>query len=76
MLFGVFDGHSGPACAQILAKRLFDYICAGLLSKDILQKYAMSLEGKNFVHKFKILISDLKFIISLMNPSFFEIPCK
>ncbi|KAK7603643.1 hypothetical protein V9T40_003642 [Parthenolecanium corni] len=46
MLFGVFDGHGGPACAQVLAKRLFDYICAGLLPKDILRQYAQSLEGR------------------------------
>lgn len=26
LLFGVFDGHAGPSCAQIIAKRLLRYI--------------------------------------------------
>src|SRR3989442_366619 len=38
MLFGVFDGHGGPACGQVVAKRLLDYTAASLLPKDVLQK--------------------------------------
>uniref|UniRef100_A0A2P2I8Z1 Dehydrogenase (Acetyl-transferring)-phosphatase 1, mitochondrial-like n=1 Tax=Hirondellea gigas TaxID=1518452 RepID=A0A2P2I8Z1_9CRUS len=30
-LFGVFDGHGGPECSQVVAKRLFDYVAAALL---------------------------------------------
>lgn len=37
-LFGVFDGHAGPSCAQILCKRLMRYIATGLVSPDILRK--------------------------------------
>lgn len=40
MLFGVFDGHGGPACGQVVAKRLLDYTAASLLPKDVLQKIA------------------------------------
>lgn len=36
---GVFDGHGGPACAQVISKRLFKYIAAALLPLDKLQKY-------------------------------------
>lgn len=38
MLFGVYDGHSGPACAQVVSKRLFKYIAASLLPSDILHQ--------------------------------------
>ncbi|KAF2366975.1 PPM-type phosphatase domain [Trinorchestia longiramus] len=30
-LFGIFDGHGGPECSQVVAKRLFDYVAAALL---------------------------------------------
>ncbi|XP_047735781.1 pyruvate dehydrogenase [acetyl-transferring]-phosphatase 1, mitochondrial-like isoform X2 [Hyalella azteca] len=30
-LFGVFDGHGGPECSQVVAKRLFEYVAAALL---------------------------------------------
>lgn len=36
---GVFDGHGGPACAQVISKRLFKYIAAALLPQNLLQKY-------------------------------------
>ncbi|CAH0716377.1 unnamed protein product, partial [Brenthis ino] len=38
-LMGVFDGHGGPACAQVISKRLFKYIAAALLPLNQLQKY-------------------------------------
>ncbi|XDV51636.1 hypothetical protein PO909_020480, partial [Leuciscus waleckii] len=31
MLFGVFDGHAGSACAQAVSERLFYYIAVSLL---------------------------------------------
>lgn len=40
LLMGVFDGHGGPACAQVISKRLFNYIAANLLPADILKKCA------------------------------------
>ncbi|RZF40815.1 hypothetical protein LSTR_LSTR003325 [Laodelphax striatellus] len=45
MLMGVFDGHGGASCAQVIAKRLFDYITISLLPQDLLQKYLQSLES-------------------------------
>ncbi len=30
-LFAVFDGHGGPACAQAVKERLFNYIAVSLL---------------------------------------------
>ena len=34
MMFGVFDGHRGPACAQAISERLFNYIAAEVLPYD------------------------------------------
>lgn len=42
-LIGVFDGHAGGACAQVIAKRLYRYITACLLPHDHLQEYIVSL---------------------------------
>ncbi|XP_076272575.1 pyruvate dehydrogenase [acetyl-transferring]-phosphatase 1-like protein, mitochondrial isoform X2 [Rhynchophorus ferrugineus] len=42
-LVGVFDGHGGGACAQVIAKRLFNYITACLLPHDILTQYQSNL---------------------------------
>jgi len=39
---GVFDGHAGGSCAQVLSKRLFEYIAASLLHPDVVQKYSQS----------------------------------
>ena len=34
MLFGIFDGHGGAACGQVVAKRLLHYVAAGLLTVE------------------------------------------
>lgn len=39
ILMGIFDGHGGPACAQVISKRLLNYIAAALLPLDDLKKY-------------------------------------
>lgn len=36
---GVFDGHGGPACAQVISKRLLKYVAAALLPLTDLKKY-------------------------------------
>jgi pyruvate dehydrogenase phosphatase len=42
---GVFDGHGGAACAQVVAKRLFNYITVSLLPPDLLYKYLQSMDN-------------------------------
>lgn len=42
-LFGVFDGHGGSACAQVISKRLYYYIAACLLPHDSLLEYIKSV---------------------------------
>jgi len=39
MLFGIFDGHGGAACGQVVAKRLLHYIAAGLLPPQDLARH-------------------------------------
>lgn len=36
---GVFDGHGGSACAQVISKRILNYIAAALLPMDLLNKF-------------------------------------
>lgn len=36
---GVFDGHGGPACAQVISKRMLSYIAAALLPMDLLNNF-------------------------------------
>ncbi|KAH1002689.1 hypothetical protein HUJ04_008753 [Dendroctonus ponderosae] len=43
LLVGVFDGHGGGACAQVIAKRLFNYITACLLPHENLLQYVHSI---------------------------------
>ncbi|KAG8281493.1 [Pyruvate dehydrogenase [acetyl-transferring]]-phosphatase 1, mitochondrial [Homalodisca vitripennis] len=45
MLLGVFDGHGGAACAQVVAKRLFNYVSVSLLPPDLLYKYLQSMDN-------------------------------
>lgn len=37
-LLGVFDGHAGPSCAQIICKRLMRYIATSLIPPYVLQQ--------------------------------------
>lgn len=46
-LFGVFDGHGGGACAQVVAKRLYHYIAAYLLSPIQLQALSDSFANSD-----------------------------
>ena len=45
LLFGVFDGHGGAACAQAASERLLDYIAVSLLPHDLLESYSQSLNS-------------------------------
>lgn len=65
MLLGVFDGHGGASCAQVLAKRLPHYVTASLLPPEQLKKYLQSLHGGENINMLKeindrvILVEDL-----------------
>ncbi|XP_014257544.1 pyruvate dehydrogenase [acetyl-transferring]-phosphatase 1, mitochondrial [Cimex lectularius] len=50
LLMGVFDGHAGAACAQVLAKRLLKYVAVALLPQNELKEYAKALEENRKVH--------------------------
>eukprot|EP00058_Branchiostoma_floridae_P026989 XP_002612480.1 hypothetical protein BRAFLDRAFT_278942 [Branchiostoma floridae] len=45
MLFGVFDGHGGSACAQTVSERLLDYIAVSLMDYKQLCDYKSSMES-------------------------------
>lgn len=50
-LFGVFDGHAGPSCAQIICKRLMRYIAASLVKPDVLKcKLNEGAKSNSFLH--------------------------
>jgi pyruvate dehydrogenase phosphatase len=66
LLLGIFDGHGGAACGQVVAKRLLHYIAAGLLSPaDLARHRAVWEEGRKeslvqtFNDNFE-LVKDLK----------------
>lgn len=44
-LLGVFDGHGGGACAQVISKRLFHYISACLLPPKLLKEYLNAVDS-------------------------------
>ncbi|KAJ1523542.1 hypothetical protein ONE63_001390 [Megalurothrips usitatus] len=52
MLYGVFDGHGGAACAQVIAKRLFNYITVCLLPSDLLQEYYQGGTNKKLLEPY------------------------
>uniref|UniRef100_T1IYH4 PPM-type phosphatase domain-containing protein n=1 Tax=Strigamia maritima TaxID=126957 RepID=T1IYH4_STRMM len=48
LLFGVFDGHAGSACAEIVSQRIFNYLAASFIPRDLLIDYAkVFAEGGN-----------------------------
>nr|XP_061812434.1 pyruvate dehydrogenase [acetyl-transferring]-phosphatase 2, mitochondrial-like [Nerophis lumbriciformis] len=44
MLFGVFDGHGGWACAQAVSERLLNYIAVAMMSKHSLEELEICTE--------------------------------
>ncbi|KAM7396602.1 hypothetical protein PAMP_019635 [Pampus punctatissimus] len=44
MLFGVFDGHGGWACAQAVSERLLYYIAIAMMSKQSLEELERCME--------------------------------
>ncbi|XP_032659670.1 pyruvate dehydrogenase [acetyl-transferring]-phosphatase 2, mitochondrial [Chelonoidis abingdonii] len=44
MMFGVFDGHAGYACAQSVSQRLLYYIAVSLMSQQTLEEIEFAME--------------------------------
>lgn len=49
MMFGIFDGHAGSACAEVVSQRLFDYVAASFLPPELLAEFStlMKQQGKS-----------------------------
>ncbi|XP_015279756.1 PREDICTED: pyruvate dehydrogenase [acetyl-transferring]-phosphatase 2, mitochondrial [Gekko japonicus] len=45
VMFGVFDGHAGYACAQTVSERLFFYIAISLLPRQRLEEMEFAMES-------------------------------
>lgn len=48
-LFAVFDGHTGPACAQAISQRLFYYITMAMLPLKMLEELEWAVENERAV---------------------------
>jgi len=58
LLFGIFDGHGGAACGQVVAKRLLHYIAAGLLPpKDLVRHLKVVSQGERNHEEFSLVKS-------------------
>lgn len=44
---GIFDGHAGASCAQVVAKRLFHYMLAASLSPQQLSSLSTTFDEDN-----------------------------
>ncbi|XP_015595701.1 pyruvate dehydrogenase [acetyl-transferring]-phosphatase 1, mitochondrial isoform X2 [Cephus cinctus] len=65
MLLGVFDGHGGGACAQVISKRLFNYISACLLPPEILQQYLDSIKTNRNLELIKTFNDKVEFVAEI-----------
>lgn len=45
LMFGIFDGHGGHACAQAVSERLFYYVAVSLMSQQTLEKMEKAMEN-------------------------------
>lgn len=61
-MFGVFDGHGGRYCAQVIAKRLMRYIAAQLANSATLKT---NLENKIPSHEYLTYFNDQVCTISI-----------
>lgn len=66
-LFGIFDGHGGNECSQVISKRLFYYIAACLLPtatlKDAIETKKSPVEFKN--HLLETFNDNVEFVTEL-----------
>uniref|UniRef100_A0A8D2E0Y9 [Pyruvate dehydrogenase [acetyl-transferring]]-phosphatase 2, mitochondrial n=1 Tax=Sciurus vulgaris TaxID=55149 RepID=A0A8D2E0Y9_SCIVU len=45
LMFGIFDGHGGHACAQAVSERLFYYVAVSLMSHQTLEQMEGAMEN-------------------------------
>lgn len=72
-MVGVFDGHCGAACAQVVAKRLYHYITACLLPRDTLIEYIASSSSptsQELIHSYNDKIEFTENVRDLYKDSF------
>ncbi|XP_060833042.1 pyruvate dehydrogenase [acetyl-transferring]-phosphatase 1, mitochondrial [Bombus pascuorum] len=62
ILLGVFDGHGGHTCAQIISKRLFHYISACLLPTKLLKQYLNTVNSNNKLELLQMFNDKVEFI--------------
>lgn len=67
ILFGVFDGHGGGACAQVVSKRLFQYISTCLLPHDLLKQYVQSVNTQNELELIETYEDNVEFVTEIRN---------
>ncbi|KAF4517785.1 hypothetical protein B566_EDAN002990 [Ephemera danica] len=70
MLLGVFDGHAGGSCAQVIAKRLFKYIAACLLPTELLNKCIDSPETPSLLETYNDKVEFVDELKDLYTSSF------
>lgn len=62
ILLGVFDGHGGSTCAQIVSKRLFHYISACLLPTKLLKQYLNTVNSNNKLELLQTFNDKVEFV--------------
>lgn len=65
MLLGVFDGHGGGACAQVVSKRLFHYISACLLPSKLLEQYLTSINSDKKLNLLETFNDKVEFVAEI-----------
>lgn len=65
ILLGVFDGHAGGACAQVISKRLFHYVSACLLPPKLLEQYLDALESNKKLELVETFNDKVEFVTEI-----------
>ncbi|KYQ56052.1 [Pyruvate dehydrogenase [acetyl-transferring]]-phosphatase 1, mitochondrial [Trachymyrmex zeteki] len=65
VLLGVFDGHGGGACAQVVSKRLFHYISACLLPSKLLEQYLNSIGTDKKINLLETFNDKVEFVAEI-----------
>ncbi|XP_063700709.1 pyruvate dehydrogenase [acetyl-transferring]-phosphatase 1, mitochondrial isoform X2 [Culicoides brevitarsis] len=83
LLVGVFDGHGGPACSQVVSKRIMRMIATSLMPKNLLKTYDQSQnnifasclnDSFEFVDELKHIYEEsfAKYVADLINDSLYD----